>query len=1372
MLTDPGCSQTRFDTPDISDDIRHVDLPGWVKFGSRSFATVSINALGWAMFGGDIGLFSIQTPLPAASYANSFRGAPDPIITPMFHGAGTKAVSYYGYVTFAGRPALCVSWTNQAHVDYSSGQRPVSPAYTNDYQLLLVDRSDQGYEDFDIVVNYGSVEFSGNDGPPPGIGFGCGWKNDQASFELPNSWGPGLLDSNPGGLIHGSLGSSQLGRYVWQFRNGQAAPSVPPGGTFGSPTATSAGPWGENPTHGESEPVNTATGSYFTSTTDLSLPGIGVSFELTRAYNSADPSSSTLGPGWTHSLAARLIVQANGDVLAKSGDGQEILFTRNGDSTFSAPGFARSSFAAIASGYELITQDQLHFRFDTQGRLTSKKDRNGQGLTLSYGGDGLLASVTDSVGRPITFVHSGGRLNQVTLPDGRRVTYGYDGSGRLETVTDVRDGLTRYTYDASGRLKTIVDQNQHTLVDNTYGPDGRVVGQLDARNKASSFAWDPATGTSTFTDARQNEWKDVYRDNVLVERIDPLGNRTRYRYDPQLNLTNTIDPRGLQWSMTYDARGNMLTRAAPDETPPEEWTYNAFNDPLSYKDARTHTTNFEYDPAGNLTLVRGPDADGPGPLDRPETVYTRDPGGTGLLTAITDPRGKQTSFAYTNGNLTEVRTHLQNRTTMGYDGSGRMTTLVEARGNVAGANPLDFTWTYEYNDANQLELQIDPLGNETTLEYDPAGNLLFREDAKLHRTSYGYDEANHLTSVTAPDPDGAGPVPAPVTQYAHDEVGNVDSRRDANQHLTEYEYDDADRLARVTYPGDRVWTYAYDASGNVTEVIDANGNATPTAGDGRTTYAYDAFDRLASIAYSDGAPNVSFAYDGNGNRTQMSDGSGQETYTYDPLNRLTRVLRSGQAFLYTYDLMNLLQVTYPDSTSVAYAHDDDERLQSASSSGQTTSYGYDAAGNLLTTTLPSGNGYVETRMYDRAGRVTEIKNEKGSTVLSRFVSTLDPVGNPTRIDRERSGQATQTQGFTYDDMDRLTGVCFQTGTCPGGSDPFIRWTYDGVGNRLTEQRPSGTTSYAYNEADELLQAGSTTYAYDQNGNQRSAGSRTFTYDLANRVPSTTLGNTTTTYSYDGAGKRLQASTGTQASKKTNFLWDISRALPQVVLERDGSNALLRRYVYGQARISMTAGSSTYYFHHGTLGSVANMTSATGAPQWSYVYEPYGAMRTEAKEDNKAPASFVKFTGEYSDPTGLHHLRARQYDSASGRFLSRDPRPAPIKDPRVAAYTYADNRPTVLVDPRGLDSVPYAPPATTSAPSSEEGRETIACALAAAGFIVDAGYVVAVGVSFFTGGPAAAWETALALDDLATVGAAGIVAGFALSEGVPCLSLVG
>lgn len=145
----------------------------------------------------------------------------------------------------------------------------------------------------------------------------------------------------------------------------------------------------------------------------------------------------------------------------------------------------------------------------------------------------------------------------------------------------------------------------------------------------------------------------------------------------------------------------------------------------------------------------------------------------------------------------------------------------------------------------------------------------------------------------------------------------------------------------------------------------------------------------------------------------------------------------------------------------------------------------------------------------------------------------------------------------------------------------IRWTYDGVGNRLTEAKPTGTTSSTYNAADELTQAGST-------------------------------GNTTTAYTYDGDGKRLQASTGSQASKKTNFLWDVNQGLPQIVLERDGNNSLLRRYTYGARRISQTAGTSTSYFIHDGLGSASNLTSSSGATQWTWSYEPFGSIRTEQK----------------------------------------------------------------------------------------------------------------------------------------------------------------
>jgi RHS repeat-associated protein len=287
---------------------------------------------------------------------------------------------------------------------------------------------------------------------------------------------------------------------------------------------------------------------------------------------------------------------------------------------------------------------------------------------------------------------------------------------------------------------------------------------------------------------------------------------------------------------------------------------------------------------------------------------------------------------------------------------------------------------------------------------------------------------------------------------------------------------------------------------------------------------------------------------------------------------------------------------------------------------------------------------------------------------------------PTQV--VRSGATSSTATYTYDANDRLTGVCFQAGTCPGGADPFIRWTYDRVGNRLTEARSSGTTSYTYNAADELSAAGATTYTYDQNGNEKSAGSTTFTYDLANRLASTTGGGTTTTYSYDGDGNRRQASTGSQASKKTNFLWDVNGSLPQLALERDGNNALLRRYLYGQRRISMTTGGSAYYYHYDNLGSVANVTSATGASEWTEAYEPFGSIRTETKNDPNAPSNLMKFTGEYLDPTGLYYLRARQYDPTPGRFLGIDPVASSPGDPYVSDYAYVANRPTVLIDPTG------------------------------------------------------------------------------------------
>jgi RHS repeat-associated protein len=411
----------------------------------------------------------------------------------------------------------------------------------------------------------------------------------------------------------------------------------------------------------------------------------------------------------------------------------------------------------------------------------------------------------------------------------------------------------------------------------------------------------------------------------------------------------------------------------------------------------------------------------------------------------------------------------------------------------------------------------------------------------------------------------------------------------------------------------------------------------------------------------------------------MTDGGGTVTSSYDALNRVTGISRASDTFSYTYDAAgNIATRQYPDNTTVAATYDEDNRLHSVASGGATTTYAYDEAGNPIQTTLPSSNGYVETRTFDKVGRLTELKNASGSSVLSDVAYTLDNVGNPTSA--VRTGSLASTTTYNYDANNRLTDVCFQT-SCSGQNDPFIRWTYDKVGNRLSEVRPDGTTTFAYDAKDAMTSAGSITYSYDANGNETAAGSRSFSYDLENRTVSTTDGATTTSYTYDGDGNRLQASTGSQANEKTNYLWDTNAGLPEIALERNGNNTLLRRYIYGQRRISMTTGSASYYYQYDPIGSVLNLTSSAGATEWTYDYEPFGKSRSTTQDDPNAPANPLQFTGEALDGTGIYYLRARNYDSATGRFTSGDPLPSQTACAQ-SAYAYVANRPTVLVDPSG------------------------------------------------------------------------------------------
>lgn len=185
---------------------------------------------------------------------------------------------------------------------------------------------------------------------------------------------------------------------------------------------------------------------------------------------------------------------------------------------------------------------------------------------------------------------------------------------------------------------------------------------------------------------------------------------------------------------------------------------------------------------------------------------------------------------------------------------------------------------------------------------------------------------------------------------------------------------------------------------------------------------------------------------------------------------------------------------------------------------------------------------------------------------------------------------------------------------------------------------------------------------------------------------------------------LQASTGALASQKANYLWDTNQPLAQLALERDGNNTLLRRYVYGVNRISMTSGGNAYYYQYDPLGSVVNLTNATGATEWTDSYEPYGAIHSETKNDPSAPTNLMKFAAEYNDPTGLYYLRRRQYDPNLGRFAQVDPVSPRAGQPAIGSYVYVADRPSVMVDPSGMTSSPARASlaAATLASSTDDG----------------------------------------------------------------------
>jgi RHS repeat-associated protein len=345
-------------------------------------------------------------------------------------------------------------------------------------------------------------------------------------------------------------------------------------------------------------------------------------------------------------------------------------------------------------------------------------------------------------------------------------------------------------------------------------------------------------------------------------------------------------------------------------------------------------------------------------------------------------------------------------------------------------------------------------------------------------------------------------------------------------------------------------------------------------------------------------------------------------------------------------------VTVANASNTPYA---DLPVYAFSGSTYSGYHGVTDANGFVTFTLPAGEYRFRADLHGVPYWSNSSAGNDCSIPGCESVKVIIPGGFAT---------AEVTIDYVYDPLYRLTEANYSNGD-------YYHYAYDPVGNRLAQDHmlngQSSVVNYTYDNANRLASAGGVTYTFDANGNLLSDGVNTYTYDSANRLISV---NGTTTYQYNGLGDRISQ---TANGMTTNYTLDLNTGLTQVL--SDGTTD----YLYGNGRIAQM-NTTAEYFLGDALGSVRQMTDATGAITFTRGYDPYGVVTYTTG----ASQTEFGFTGEqYVDSTQLLYLRARHYSPTDGRFTSRDTWSGDVNRPlSLNRWMYVEGNPVNRVDPTG------------------------------------------------------------------------------------------
>jgi RHS repeat-associated protein len=323
------------------------------------------------------------------------------------------------------------------------------------------------------------------------------------------------------------------------------------------------------------------------------------------------------------------------------------------------------------------------------------------------------------------------------------------------------------------------------------------------------------------------------------------------------------------------------------------------------------------------------------------------------------------------------------------------------------------------------------------------------------------------------------------------------------------------------------------------------------------------------------------------------------------------------------------------------------------------------------------------------------------------------VGNPLYVEfTHHSGQGNL---YAYDKAYRLTSA--QMGSADPSAEAAdedwsdyayvqrLDFNMDDDSNRSSVVttpygQGSSTESYTSDNLNQYTVIASVSQTHDDNGNLTDDGVYDLAYDYRNNLIEVVSSSVVLSEcEFDVLGRRSKQVTG-DGAYTTLYFYDGEH----VVEEFDGSDDLLRKFVYGQRideiRVMIapdyadvdddqnTTEVLHFYYHTDMLGTVTHITDESENVVESYEYTPYGETTIKDGSGSTISGSDIlnphMFTARRLDEdTGLYHYRRRAYDPRGGKFLQRDG--ADYAD-GVALHAYAKSCPTLFIDPMGEKSM--------------------------------------------------------------------------------------